>query len=54
MELVIDAMFLLLGTAPARWMVEQIPPPVIGKIFEKTRNIWKKATFSIKRENLSE
>ena len=54
MELVINTLFIVLGTRFARWVVEQIPPPVIGRVFEKTRNIWKKATFSIKRENLSE
>ncbi len=53
MELLIDALFLLLGTRLARWMVEQIPPPTIGRVFEKSRNLWKKATFGIKRENLN-
>jgi coenzyme F420 hydrogenase subunit beta len=52
MELAIDALFLVLGTAPARWMVERIPPKTIGKIFEKARNTWKKSTHKIKREKL--
>jgi coenzyme F420 hydrogenase subunit beta len=54
MEFVINALFVVLGTRLARWTVEQIPPATIGRIFERTRNIWKKATFSIKRENLSQ
>lgn len=53
MELMIDALFLILGTRFARWIVEQIPPSTIGGIFEKSRQIWKKATFGIKRENLN-
>ncbi|KAF0202118.1 MAG: hypothetical protein FD170_2089 [Bacteroidetes bacterium] len=54
MEFVINALFVVLGTRIAQWTVEQIPPSTIGRVFEKTRNIWKKATFSIKRENLSQ
>lgn len=53
MELMIDALFLILGTRIARWTVEQISPSTIGGIFEKSRKIWKKATFGIKRENLN-
>lgn len=52
MELIIGAMFLLLGTAPARWMVEQFSPSFIGKLFERSRNIWKKSTYTIKRQDL--
>lgn len=54
MELAIDILFILLGTAPARWFIAQISPAFVGKVFEKTRNIWKKATYSIKRENLNQ
>lgn len=53
MEVIIDALFMVAGTRFARWVAEQIPPPFIGKVFEKSRKIWKKATFSIKRENLN-
>lgn len=53
MEICIDALFLILGTTFARWLVAQMPPATIGRIFEKSRNIWKKATYSIKRENLN-
>lgn len=52
MEIVIDALFIILGTRFARWVVAQFSPSFIGNIFEHTRKIWKKATFSIKRENL--
>lgn len=52
MELMIDALFITLSTRPARWFIAQLPPHFVGNIFEKTRKIWKKATFSIKRENL--
>jgi coenzyme F420 hydrogenase subunit beta len=52
MELVIDAMFLLAGTRFARWIVAQLPPSTVGKVFEKARKIWKKSTHKIKREKL--
>lgn len=52
MELVIGAMFLILGTRPARWMAEKIPPGTIGRLFEKTRTVWKRSTHKIKRNDL--
>jgi len=52
MEIVIDGLFIILGTSFARWVVAQFSPSFIGNIFEHTRKIWKKATFTIKRENL--
>jgi coenzyme F420 hydrogenase subunit beta len=52
MEVVIDSLFLILGTGPARWLVERIPPQTIGRMFEKARNTWKKSTHRIKREKL--
>lgn len=53
MEFAIDSLFIILGTRPARWLVAQVPPAVVGSIFEKTRKFWKKATYSIKREDLT-
>ncbi len=53
MEFAIDALFIILGTRFARWLVAQFPPSAIGRIFERSRKIWKKATYGIKRENLS-
>ncbi|MFH1118811.1 MAG: hypothetical protein V1775_03240 [Bacteroidota bacterium] len=53
MELVISSLFLILGTPLARRLVQMISPAYIGRIFEKSRNRWKKATYGIKRENLS-
>lgn len=53
MEFVVSTLFVFLGTRAARWLVEQIPPATIGRVFERSRKIWKKATFSIKRENLN-
>lgn len=53
MEIVISTLFIVLGTKPARWMVEQFKPEFIGKIFEKSRNIWKKSTHKIKRNSLN-
>jgi hypothetical protein len=52
MELIISILFLILGTKPARWAVERVSPSFIGRLFEKSRKLWKKATFGIKRENL--
>jgi coenzyme F420 hydrogenase subunit beta len=52
MEFVISSLFILMGTKVARWTVEKIPPSIIGGIFERTRKIWKKSTYSIKRKEL--
>jgi coenzyme F420 hydrogenase subunit beta len=52
MEIILDALFLLAGTSMARWIVERIPPAVIGTIFEKARKAWKRSTHGIKREKL--
>lgn len=53
MELFIISLFLVLGTGVARYLAELIPPSLIGRVFEKSRILWKKATFGIKRENLN-
>jgi coenzyme F420 hydrogenase subunit beta len=52
MEVIIDAMFLMLSTKVARWIVERVSPSTIGKIFERARTIWKRMTHNIKRQNL--
>ncbi len=52
MELLINTLFILLGTSPARWLAEQFSPAFIGRIFEKARTRWKRSTYSIKRKNL--
>lgn len=53
MEIVIDALFLILSTRFPRWVVEKIPPQIIGNIFEKARKFWKKSTYRIKRDKLT-
>ena len=53
MEMMITPMFLIMGTRPVRWLAAKIPPAFMGKIFEKSRTIWKKSTFKIKRSNLT-
>ncbi len=52
MEVFITLMFLLLGTRFMRWLVELLPPAFIGRIFERSRKIWKKSTYNIKRSDL--
>jgi coenzyme F420 hydrogenase subunit beta len=52
MEILIDMLFLILGTRFSRWVAEKVPPPTIGSIFEKARKSWKKSTYNIKREKL--
>jgi coenzyme F420 hydrogenase subunit beta len=52
MEVPITLMFLLLGTKLMHWLVELLPPAFIGKIFERSRNIWKRSTYNIKRSGL--
>lgn len=53
MEILINGLFLILGTSVARNLVEKLPPSFVGNIFEKTRTIWKKSTHKIKREDLT-
>ena len=53
MEIIIGAMFMILGTRFARFLIELIPPQTVGKIFERARTIWKKSTHNLKRENLN-
>jgi coenzyme F420 hydrogenase subunit beta len=52
MEIFIMLMFLLFGTQFMQRAVELLPPSFIGKIFERSRNLWKRSTYSIKRSNL--
>ncbi|MGW8315743.1 MAG: Coenzyme F420 hydrogenase/dehydrogenase, beta subunit C-terminal domain [Bacteroidales bacterium] len=52
MEMVISTLFVLMGTRPARWLVDQFPPRLIGRIFERSRTTWKRSTHRIKREDL--
>jgi coenzyme F420 hydrogenase subunit beta len=52
MEVFITLMFLLLGTKLLQRAAELLPPAFIGKIFERSRTIWKRSTYSIKRSNL--
>lgn len=52
MEMVISLTFIVLGTRMMRRVVELIPPSFTGKLFEKSRKIWKNATYSIKRKDL--
>lgn len=52
MEFIIDFLFISFGTGLARFIVEQINPSFLGRVFEKTRTIWKKSTHKIKRNKL--
>ena len=52
MEIVIDALFLVLGTRFSRFLIERIPPKTVGRVFERSRNIWKRSTKKIKRSHL--
>jgi hypothetical protein len=53
MELIIDSMFGILGTSFSRFIIEQIPPATVGKVFEKSRNVWKRSTKKIKKSQLN-
>jgi len=52
MEVIVNAMFVVMGTRLARFAVELIPPSVVGGVFEKARTVWKKKTHKIKRSQL--
>jgi len=53
MEFVIDALFILMGTRLARFIVERISPQVVGRVFERSRTIWKRSTKKIKKSQLN-
>lgn len=53
MEIIISSLFLVLGTAPARFVADRIPLRWMGALFENARKQWKKATHGIKRSQLS-
>ena len=53
MEAVISGLFLILGTWPARRFVEIFRPEFIGRMFERTRKVWKRSTRNIKRKELT-
>ncbi|NQT76111.1 MAG: Coenzyme F420 hydrogenase/dehydrogenase, beta subunit C-terminal domain [Bacteroidetes bacterium] len=53
MEIVIDSLFIILGTGFSRFIIEKIPPKTVGKVFEKSRNVWKKSTKKIKKSQLN-
>jgi len=48
MEIFLDFLFLVLGTQPARFILQQIPPEHMGRMFEKARMRWKKMTGNIR------
>ena len=52
MEFIIDALFILMGTRLARFIVERIPPNRVGRVFEKSRTVWKRSTKKIKKSQL--
>jgi coenzyme F420 hydrogenase subunit beta len=52
MEAVITFLFAILSTSLARFIVELIPPPWMGRLFEKARHFWKKSTYQVKRSEL--
>lgn len=52
MELVIVCLFGMLGTRPARWLCERLPPDKLGRVFEWLRTAWKRVTRGIKRSRL--
>jgi len=54
MELFIDSLFVVLGTGFSRFIIELVPPKTVGKVFERSRNVWKKSTKKIKKAHLNE
>jgi len=53
-ELVISTLFVIGSTAPARFVLRQIPESVIGPVFNKLRLSWKKASKPTKRKGLAD
>ena len=52
MELIIDSLFIILGTGVSRFIIERIPPKTVGRVFERSRNMWKRSTKKIKTSQL--
>jgi coenzyme F420 hydrogenase subunit beta len=51
-EFVMNAIQTVLRTRMVTWMVDMLPPEVVGKVFNSFKVFWKRITFSVKRENL--
>ncbi len=51
-ELIIDSIFLTGGTAPARWVLQQLPESLLGPAFDRARLRWKKMSRPTKRKGL--
>jgi len=54
MEIMIDSLFLIMGTRFSRFLVELVPPKTVGRVFERSRNVWKQSTKKIKRSQLND
>ena len=54
MEAFIDSLFLLMGTRFSRFLIEKVPPALVGRVFERSRKIWKRSTKKIKHAQLTE
>jgi coenzyme F420 hydrogenase subunit beta len=52
LELVISSLFSLLGSAPARRLIERVSPRLLGRIFVHLRTLWKRTTRGIKVHEL--
>ena len=53
-ELVLDSLFWICKLKISRYIIDLIPHKVVGKIFEKTRKVWKSITKEIKKKDLVE
>lgn len=52
LEFVISSLFALLGSSPARWLLERVNPRLLGRVFVHLRTLWKKTTRGIKVHEL--
>jgi coenzyme F420 hydrogenase subunit beta len=52
-ECVISLIFLVCGSAPARWLLARIPESVIGPLFNRLRLGWKNLSKPTKRKGLA-
>jgi len=51
-EVVISSVFLVCGTAPARWLVCLVPERILGPVFNRLRLAWKSLSRPTKRKGL--
>jgi coenzyme F420 hydrogenase subunit beta len=51
-EFLMNAILVVLRTKTITWVVDMLPPGLVGRVFNSFKVFWKRITFSVKREDL--